>query len=145
MGLMKIASVPPAMVAPAATVREASRLMTEREVGAVAVVEDDDELIGIFTSGDLARRVVAAGLDPDTTAVADVMTFDVEAVRRELPYGEALKTMIGRHFRHLPVVDAHHRVTGMVTVRRLLETRLDELANELNSVTAYFTADGPGG
>lgn len=145
MGLMKIAGVPPASVTPETTVRSAARLMKEREVGAVAVVTEDDELIGIFTSGDLARRVVSEGRDPATTTVRDVMTAGVEAVRRDLPYGEALKMMVGRRFRHLPVVDASNRLTGMVTVRRLLETRLHELANELNSVTSYFTADGPGG
>ena len=65
--------------------------------------------------------------------------------RRELRYGEALRKMIGRNFRHLPVVDGDQRVIGMVSIRGLLERRLDELVEELNSVVSYYTADGPGG
>lgn len=144
MGLLRIAAVPPATVAPTATVHEAVELMHERNVGAVAVVEDG-KLAGIFTERDVMNRVVRERLDPERTPVADVMSKDVVSAKRDMPYGDALSMMVGRHFRHIPVVDDEMQVTGMLSVRDLYEHAVERLSNELNSVVSYFTADGPGG
>lgn len=144
MGLLRIATVPSVLVAPAVTVEEACRLMREANVGAVAVVEDD-ALVGIFTERDVMNRVVCERLDPETVRVADVMTTDVISARRDMPYGDALEMMVGKHFRHIPVVDENNKVTGMLSVRDLYEHAVESLSHELNNVVNYFTADGPGG
>lgn len=143
-GLLKIATVPPAMVGPSATVHEAVEVMKEGNVGAVAVVEDE-KLIGIFTERDLMNRVVSPRLDPETTSVSDVMTREVISARRDMAYGDALRMMVGKHFRHIPVVDENDKVTGMLSVRDVYEHAVESLSHELNSVVNYFTADGPGG
>lgn len=144
LGLLKIATVPPATVAASATVHDAVELMKRGNVGAVAVVEDE-KLVGIFTERDLMIRVVSPGMDPATTRVSEVMTRDVVSARRDMAYGDALRMMVGKHFRHIPVVDEEHRVTGMLSVRDLYEHAVESLSHELNSVVNYFTADGPGG
>lgn len=144
MGLLKIATVPPATISPKATVHEAVELMYSGNVGAVAVV-DDEKLVGIFTERDVMNRVVRERLDPDRARVEDVMTRDVVSARRDMPYGDALQMMVGRHFRHIPVVDEEMRVTGMLSVRDLYEHAVEQLSDELNSVVSYFSADGPGG
>lgn len=144
MGLLKIATVPPATVPPTATVQDAVDLMHDRNVGAVAVVEDH-KLVGIFTERDVMNRVVREKRPPERTTVADVMTKDVISARRDMPYGDALSMMVGRQFRHIPVVDDEMRVTGMLSVRDLYEHAVERLSHELNSIVSYFTADGPGG
>ena len=144
MGLLKIASVPPAVLAPSDTVQDAVTRMKQGDVGAVAVVEDD-KLAGIFTERDLMNRIVAEHRDPESTRLEDVMTRDVISARRDMAYGDALQLMVGKHFRHLPVVDENGRVLGILSARDLYEHAVEQLSNELNSVVSYFTADGPGG
>jgi CBS-domain-containing membrane protein len=53
--------------------------------------------------------------------------------------------MTEHHFRHLPVVDDENEVLGLLSVRNLLHFRVDKLSQELDSVVAFFTADGIGG
>ena len=65
-----------ASLGPGATVLEASRLMNDRGIGSVMVI-DNDRLVGIFTERDVLRRVVAEQRDPATTKLADVMTSPV--------------------------------------------------------------------
>ena len=60
--------------------------------------------------------------------------------------GEALAIMLERHFRHLPVVDKKSgKLLGMLSIRNLLEQRIGDLSQELDSLEQYVTNDGPGG
>jgi CBS domain-containing protein len=144
MSLLKIASVPPAAVAPSATVLEAVEIMAEHSVGAVAVV-DNDQLLGIFTERDLMFRVVLRHRHPKDTRVGEVMTTPAETITDESREEDALVHMVERHVRHLPIVDAKGKLTGMLSIRNLLEHRVDELARELHSLDQYLSNDGPGG
>lgn len=144
MDLLKIASVPAAMVSPSSTVFDAVHLMNDQKVGAVAVA-NDSVLAGIFTERDLMIRVVLEGRDPKTTPIADVMTAECISAKKDLSMGEALQIMTEKHFRHLPVVDDDDKVLGLLSIRNLLHQRVDKLSQELDSVVAFFTADGIGG
>jgi CBS domain-containing protein len=144
MDLLKIASVPAATVSPEASVYDAVRLMNDQRVGAVAVTKDG-RLAGIFTERDLMFRVVLEDRDPKSTRVADVMTPDCISAMKDMSMGEALSIMTERHFRHLPVVDENNRVLGLLSIRNLLQNRVDKLDQELDSVVSFFTADGIGG
>jgi len=144
MDLLRIASVPAATVSPETPVLEAVRLMSDERVGAVAVTREG-KLSGIFTERDLMIRVVLEGRDPAGTRVGDVMTGQCVSAKKDMSMGEALQLMTERHFRHLPVVDENDRVLGLLSIRNLLHNRVDKLSQELDSVVAFFTADGGGG
>ncbi len=144
MSLLKIASSPPATVAPSASVLEAVEVMAEHAVGAVAVV-DNGTLLGIFTERDVMLRVVLRQRSPRDTRVREVMTSPVETVSEDTPENDALVHMVERHVRHLPIVDTQGRLTAMLSIRNLLEHRVDELARELHSLDQYLSNDGPGG
>ena len=144
MKVIKLAQVPPPSVKADATVLSAAMSMRNARIGAAAVLEGD-ELVGIFSERDVMLRVVVSRLDPETTTVRDVMTTAVQTVGEEAEAGEALELMVSRHIRHLPVVDSENRVTGLLSVRNLLQHHIEELADQLNSLEAYFSADGPGG
>jgi CBS domain-containing protein len=97
-----------------ATVAHAAKLMSEREVSAVLIM-DGDVLEGIFTVRDVARRVIGQDLSPDTK-LAEVMTPAPEAIAAdEIPL-RGLHRMHDGGFRHLPVVDGD-RVVGVVSRR----------------------------
>jgi len=144
MGLLKIAQVPPPAVELGATALEAVEAMAERGVGAVGVVEEG-MLRGIFTERDVMLRVVLRGRDPRLTPVKEVMTAPAETVGDDTTEEAALVQMVERHVRHLPIVAKDGSLKGMLSIRNLLEHRMEELARELHSLDQYLSNDGPGG
>jgi CBS domain-containing protein len=73
------------------------------------------------------------------------MTTPVELATLATGPGEALATMVERHFRHLPVVDDSGKLLGMLSIRNVLQWRIDNLTQELDSLEHYVANDGPGG
>lgn len=100
-------------------VRDVARKMSERNIGAIAVL-DSGKLVGIFSERDLMTRVVAPGLDPDDTPVSNVMTKSLVAAKPEEEIGSALQKMQSLGCRHLPVVDGGNLI-GMLSLRDLLK------------------------
>lgn len=118
------------------TVGEISRYMTERKIGAVAVVRGH-ELVGIFTERDVMARVVAQGRDAWHTKVGDVMTHNPWVV----PPAETIENcmiLMNKHgFRHLPVCDGD-ALAGMISLRDLLAYEVDEKDEEVRQMRAYI-------
>jgi CBS domain-containing protein len=127
-----------------ATVMEAVELMAAARVGSVLVV-DNDRLEGIFSERDVMLRVVMENRDPRKTEVEEVMTSPVHSIAQRTTGDEALRIMLQEHIRHLPVVDDKGRAQGMVGMRNLLEEKVRELHQQLDSLESYITADGIGG
>jgi CBS domain-containing protein len=144
MKVRQVAQVPPPTVSPASTVREAVAVM-ERSRGGAVVVVDGARLVGVLSERDVMLRVVGAGRDPDTTPVAEVMTADVATVSPETSMVSALELMVERHVRHLPVLADDGAVWGFVSIRNLLQSHVEFLADQLRSLESFITADGPGG
>ncbi len=117
-------------VTPATSIIEAVRLMKERHIGALMVVESD-RLVGILSERDVVFRVVAEERDAKSTRVADVMTANPETIRPEKPFGHALHIMCEGGFRHVPVVDAQGRAVGMVSARDALDLEEQEFEEAL--------------
>ena len=106
-------------------VREVVRQMSALQRSA-ALVTEHGVLTGIFTERDATFRVIAAGLDPDTTAVGEVMTHNPMTLAEDKPFGHALHLMYENGIRHVAVVDAAKSPVGIVTARDALQ--LDALA-----------------
>lgn len=120
---------------PTATVREAARVMAERSIGAVPVVEGR-KLIGIFTERDIVAKVIALGRDVDRTRLEDVMTRRPETVSTHCPLEEVLEVMITGGFRHLPVMSGGE-VVGVVSIRDIFaDYRLSTQSQPALSVEA---------
>ena len=117
-----------ACLAPDATVRAAARLMTERNLGSVLIVEDG-HLAGIFTERDMVCRVVAADRDPDQTPLADVMTEEPDTVAPETTALDALRRMDDGGYRHLPVVE-RGRLVAIVSRRDFAGVEQTQLEQE---------------
>jgi CBS domain-containing protein len=118
------------------TVREAARYMSERRVGAVAIL-DGTRLAGILSERDIMSRVIARDLDPDRTRVRDVMSKDLVVARSDDSHEDGLRRMKQAGCRHLPVVD-EDRLVGMVSQRDLLQIDLSEKDEEIRWLNAYI-------
>ena len=112
-----------------ATVAEAARLMKEKQVGAVMVVEQG-KLVGVFTERDALFRVVAESRDVQATRLAEVMTRDPQTLRPDKTFSDALHIMHEGGFRHVPVVE-DGRPVGMVSCRDALGPELEDFIYEL--------------
>lgn len=108
----------PVVVAPEVPIREAVRLMTENHTGCVCVVERG-VLVGIFTERDLLHAV-QSGVDPSRTPVGERMTEKPETLRRQHGIAQALNQMTEGGFRHIPIVDAAGRPTGIIAMRDIV-------------------------
>ena len=128
-----------------ANAADAIRMMLDRHVGAVGVVDGEGRVAGVFTERDVLRKLSLTGRDPEVTPLRELMTTPVELATTSTQPGEALTIMLERHFRHLPVVDPSGKLLGMLSIRNLLEQRIGDLSHELDSLEQYVTNDGPGG
>jgi CBS domain-containing protein len=113
---------------PRCSVSEAARLMAEAQAGTIVVVENQ-AVVGIFTERDALFRVLAAGADPQTTHLADVMTADPMTVDPDKSYGHALRLMQAHGFRHMPVVE-NGRPIGVVCSRNVMDPEMEEFVSE---------------
>jgi CBS domain-containing protein len=145
MSVLEICDLEAAAVPVEASTADAIYLMLDRRVGAVAVVDEERRVAGIFTERDVLRKLALSGRDPHDTPVRELMTTPVELATQTTSPGEALATMIDRHFRHLPIVDPDGRLLGMLSIRNVLQWRIDDLSQELDSLEQYVANDGPGG
>lgn len=112
------------------TVRAACKLMAEKKIGAVLVVEKE-RIAGIFTERDALNKVLAGGLDPDKTTLSQVMVADLQTIRADKPLAYALHLMAEGNFRHVPVVDADGAPLGMVSARDALGQDLVDLERDI--------------
>jgi CBS domain-containing protein len=128
-----------------ASVADAIHKMLDHHVGAVAVVDSEYRVAGIFTERDVLRKMALSHVDPKVTSVRELMTTPVEMATRGTGAGEALSIMLERHFRHLPVADDNGKLLGILSIRNLLEWRVDDLSHELDALEQYVSNDGPGG
>lgn len=122
---------------PHANVRDAARMMAANNVAALLVVEHD-QVLGIVTERDVSARVVAAGLDPDSTAVQQVMSPRPRSLAPDDSIAEALELMRRHSFRHLPVLDDAGRPVAMVSVRDLYAVVQTQLERDILNRDAWI-------
>jgi CBS domain-containing protein len=144
MSILRIAKAPTSAVPPSATVMEAVRRMKDTNVGAV-VVSENGVLQGMFSERDVMLRIVLEKKDPEKTAVKDVMTREVVAIRKDTKPDEAVKLFWERHIRHLPVIREDGTLEGIVEIRNLFHERFEDMTQQLDSLESYIATDGIGG
>lgn len=112
------------------TVRAACRLMAEKRIGALLVIEGG-RIAGIFTERDALNKVLAGSLDPEQTRLEQVMVANPQTIRADKPLAYALQMMAEGGFRHVPVVDDDGTPRGMVSARDALGQDMVDLDRDL--------------
>ncbi|HEY4843607.1 MAG TPA: CBS domain-containing protein [Terriglobales bacterium] len=136
MNILEMCDAEAASVPVEATAEKAIKTMLDRHVGAVAVIDENHRVAGIFTERDVLRRFSLGERDPRKISIREVMTTPVELATRATTAGEALATMVERHYRHLPIVDDDGRLLGMLSIRHVLEAKIDTLTRQLDHARA---------
>lgn len=124
-------------VSPETTVLVAVHRMNERKIGALLVAERGRP-IGIFTERDVLVRVVAAGLDPRTTPVGEVMTRNPVVVEPTVTVSEAMFVISERRCRHLPVID-DSGLCGLISIGDLTSWLVRDQQRTIEDLHDYMT------
>jgi len=119
-----------------AMVTDAVRLMAERNVG-IVIVLDGSRLVGVLSERDVVRRVVDAGRDPARTSVMEVMTVGVIVADPDDDYQSAIRQMDDANIRHLLVV-RDGRMLSMVSIRDLIRVDIHDKSEELRYLREYL-------
>jgi CBS domain-containing protein len=123
-------------VAPGASVIDAIRSMAENHVGALLVM-DDQQLAGIVSERDYARKVILLGRSSSTTAVREIMSSPVVTLPPGSTVDDAMRLMTERRIRHLPIV-AGGRVMGVVSIGDLVKSVIDEQRHTIDELQTYI-------
>ena len=111
-------------ITPTASVYEAIEMMAEKQVGALPVVEQD-QLRGILSERDYARKVILLGRSSKDTPIADIMTADPITVTPQHTVAACMRIVTDKRIRHLPVVESG-KLTGMISIGDLVNWVISE-------------------
>ena len=124
-------------VAPTDSVLHALRLMADKEIGALMVL-DGEKIAGIFTERDYARKVALVGRSSGDTPVSEIMTRAVRFVHPEQTTEECMALMTEHRLRHLPVVDGE-RLIGLVSIGDLVKQMISQQQFVIAQMEQYIT------
>ena len=123
-------------VHPDDTVLDAIKLLAEKDIGALIVIEGDKP-VGIFTERDYARKVYLKGKSSLDTAVRDIMVTPVISVSPDQSVNECMALMTEKRFRHLPVIDGD-KLVGMLSIGDLVKSVIDDQKYEIEQLEHFI-------
>jgi CBS domain-containing protein len=124
-------------ISPDASVYDAIKMMADKEVGALLVMEDT-RLEGIISERDYTRKVILLGRSSKDTPVREIMTDQVMYVRPEQTVDESMALMAEKHIRHLPVL-VGDRPVGVVSMRDLVQSSISDKELLIEDLERYIT------
>ncbi len=126
-------------IQPDNTVYEALEMLVDRNVGALMVVDAGENFMGVFSERDYARRVVLKGRNSRDTLIRDIMTEHPISVTEDDSLETCMELMTEKHIRHLPVVDAQHRLVGLVSIGDLVKQIMREQQHTIENLEKYIS------
>lgn len=126
-------------ISPNATVYEALEIMADKEVGALLVLEGD-QLAGIISERDYARKIILHGKSSKEIPVREIMSSKVVYVTPERSVEECMALMTNKRVRHLPVFE-NNRLTGIVSIGDIVKATIDEDKFLIDQLQQYITGN----
>lgn len=124
-------------VAPDASVLDAIKIMADKAIGAL-VVMDGDAMLGIMSERDYARKVIIKGRLSESTPVSEIMTANVFTTTSSHTVNECMNLMTEKKIRHLPVVE-DNTVVGMISIGDLVEAIISDQQEEIEQLEHYIS------
>ena len=124
-------------VKPEDSVLDAIRLMADKGIGSLVVMEDQ-ELLGIMSERDYARKVIIKGRSSESTAVSEIMTVNVFTTSSSETVNDCMGVMTEKKIRHLPVVE-DNVVIGMISIGDLVEAIIADQQEEIEQLEHYIS------
>jgi CBS domain-containing protein len=123
-------------IGPDASVLDALKLMAEKNIGALLVVEND-KLVGILSERDYARKVILQGKSSHTTPIKEIMTEGAVCVRPDNTVEECMALMTDKRIRHLPVLE-NEKLLGVLSIGDLVKETIAEQQLTIKQLESYI-------
>lgn len=122
-----------------ATVFEALKIMADKQVGALMVMDKEGKVAGIITERDYARKVILLGRASKNTKVEEIMTPDKDMIRvtPETNTDDCMVLITGKRIRHLPVFEGE-KFVGLVSIGDLVRAKIDEQGQLIEQLSNYI-------
>ncbi len=124
-------------IAPDASVLDAIKLMADKSIGSLLVMEGEN-LCGIITERDYARKVIVKGRSSEKTNVADIMTKDVQTTTSGETVNKCMNLMTDLRIRHLPVVE-DGKVIGLISIGDTVQAIIADQKEEIEHLEHYIS------
>lgn len=126
-------------VLPNSSVLDALKVMTEKNISALLIMETD-ELLGIFTERDYARKIILHGKSSNTTKISEAMTVQPITVSPGDSIELCMQIMTEKHIRHLPVLDEAKKVSGMVSIGDVVKFIIADQKQTISQLESYINS-----
>ena len=126
-------------VAADATLQEAVGILARQKIGALLISRDGRRIDGILSERDIVRRLAADGIDLSNERVVDLMVSDVHTCRPEATVSQVMQLMDDKRIRHVPVVIDDGVLAGVVSIRDIVNARLQEAETERRQMADYIS------
>ncbi|MDB0034143.1 CBS domain-containing protein [Alphaproteobacteria bacterium] len=107
---------------PESTVSEIADMMDLQDIGAVPIVDENSQLLGVVSERDIVRKLVKNGRDSDLVTAKDIMTSQVITVTKKTSQIQALRLMKSNNIRHLPIVDGSNKLLNFISFRDIFDS-----------------------
>jgi CBS domain-containing protein len=124
-------------IAPDEPVLHAIQLMSDKSIGALPVVDRDQQLIGIVSERDYARKVILKGRSSAETPVSQIMATPVITVTPEHSVHDCMEMMTEKRIRHLPVIEKNQLI-GMISIGDLVKAVIEEQQQTITQLERYI-------
>ena len=124
-------------IRPEAKVLEALGLMAKKGIGALVVVDTDEDVIGILSERDYARKIILMGRQSQDTPVNDIMTKEVYGVHYDTTAEECMALMTDKHIRHLPVCK-DGKLAGIISIGDVVKAVITQQKVTIENLENYI-------
>ena len=121
------------------SVRQALILMSEKNIGAIIIVDNNDFPIGIFSERDYARKIILKGKSSEDTLLDEVMTKELITVTRDYKIDQCMEIMNEKRIRHLPVLE-NKKIVGIISIRDVLKIIMKEQKDLIDHLQKFITS-----
>ena len=120
-------------------VRQGLNLMSENNIGAIIIVDNNDFPIGIFSERDYARKIILKGKSSKDTLLGEVMTKELITVTKDYKIDQCMKIMNEKGIRHLPVLE-NKKIVEIISIRDVLKIMMKEQKDLIDHLQNFITS-----
>ena len=120
-------------------VMQALILMSEKNIGAIIIIDNNDFPIGIFSERDYARKIILKGKSSKDTLLDEVMTKELITVTRDFKIDQCMELMIEHKIRHLPILE-NKKVVGIISIGDVLKIMIKEQKELIDHLQKFITS-----
>tara|TARA_B100000929_G_scaffold184645_1_gene146219 strand:- start:297 stop:731 length:435 start_codon:yes stop_codon:yes gene_type:complete len=121
------------------SVRQALVLMSEKNIGAIIIVDNKDFPIGIFSERDYARKIILKGKSSKDTLLEEVMTKELITITRNHKIEQCIEIMTEKRIRHLPILE-NNKIVGIISIGDVLKIIIKDQKELINHLQKFITS-----